>query len=79
MPMEMDRIVDEIDRCTVLMVVGSSGTVHPAASFVLWASRRRVRTYYVGPERPLKPAEMFTQIVLGKAGEVLPRLFRVAR
>jgi len=77
MPMEMGRIADEIDRCTVLMVVGSSGTVHPAASFVLWASRRRVRTYYVGPERPLN-AEMFTQIVLGKAGEVLPGLFRVA-
>ena len=78
MPIEMDRITEELDRCTVLMVVGSSGMVHPAASFVQWASRRGVRTYYVGPERPLN-APMFTQIVLGKAGEVLPGIFRIAK
>jgi NAD-dependent deacetylase len=78
MPLEMDRIVDEIDRCTLLMVVGSSGMVHPAASFVQWAHRHSARTIYVGPERPLN-AEMFTQIVLGKAGEVLPGLVRVVR
>jgi NAD-dependent deacetylase len=77
MPIEMDRIMEELDRCTVLMVVGSSGMVHPSASFVQWARRRGVRTYYVGPEKPLN-ASMFTQIVLGKAGEVLPGLFRIA-
>jgi len=77
-PMEMDRIMEELDRCTVLMVVGSSGMVHPAASFVQWANRRRVRTYYVGPEKPLNAAS-FTQILLGKAGEVLPGIFRVSQ
>jgi NAD-dependent deacetylase len=77
MPIEMDRIMGELDRCTVLMVIGSSGMVHPAASFVQWARRRGVRTYYVGPEKPLN-ASMFTQIVLGKAGEVLPGIFRIA-
>ena len=76
--MKMDRIADEIDRCTVLMVVGSSGTVHPAASFVQWANQRGARTVYVGPEQPLN-AVMFTQIVLGKAGEVLPGLFSVSQ
>jgi NAD-dependent protein deacetylase/lipoamidase len=77
-PMEMDRIYAEIDRCTVLMVVGSSGTVHPAASFVQWARRTGARTVYVGPEEPLN-ASMFTDIVLGKAGEVLPGLIRVSK
>src|SRR5277367_3099858 len=77
-PMEMDRIFEELDRCTMLMVVGSSGTVHPAASFVQWARRSGARTVYVGPERPLNAA-MFTDIVLGKAGEALPGLFRVSK
>jgi len=79
-PLEMDRITAELDRCTVLLVVGTSGAVHPAASFVQWASQRnrggqeRVRTYYVGPEAPLNAAA-FTRIVSGNAGEVLPSLF----
>jgi NAD-dependent deacetylase len=81
-PLEMDRIMREIDLCDVLVVIGTSGNVHPAASFVHWANRRnlpatpKVRTYYVGPERPLNAAA-FTRIVLGKAGEVLPELLRL--
>jgi len=80
MPLEMDRIQREIDRCTVLVVVGTSGMVYPAANFVHWANQRNrggkrvVRTIYIGPERPAN-AEAFSQIVLGKAGEVLPGLF----
>ncbi len=77
MPFEMDRIFEELDRCTMLMVVGSSGMVYPAAGFVQQARRRGARTYYVGSERPLN-ADMFTEMVLGKAGEVLPGLFKVA-
>jgi|SRR5579862_6854874 len=77
-PMDMDRIYAELERCTMLVVVGSSGTVHPAASFVQWARRSGARTVYVGPERPLN-APMFNDVVLGKAGEVLPGLFSVAK
>jgi NAD-dependent deacetylase len=77
-PLEMDRIYRELDRCTTLAVVGSSGTVYPAAGFVEWARRSGARTVYIGPERPLN-ASTFTEVVLGKAGEVLPELFRVSR
>jgi NAD-dependent deacetylase len=77
-PLAMDDIVAALDRCTILLVAGSSGTVHPAASFVQWARRRGVRTVYVGPEPPLN-ADRFTEIVLGKAGEALPNLFRVVK
>jgi NAD-dependent deacetylase len=82
-PLEMDRISAELERCTLLLVVGTSGAVHPAASFVQWANYRnrggltRVRPCYVGPEPPLNAAS-FTRIVLGNAGEVLPDLFAVA-
>jgi NAD-dependent deacetylase len=78
-PLEMERVMQEIDRCDVMIVVGTSGNVHPAASFVHWANERsHVRTYYVGPERPLN-ASAFTEIILGKAGEALPGLFTVAK
>jgi len=77
-PMEMDRIFEELESCTVLMVIGSSGTVYPAAGFVQWARRSGARTVYVGPERPLN-SEVFTEVILGKAGEVLPGLFRVSK
>lgn len=78
-PLEMTRIEQEIDRCSILLVVGTSGAVHPAASFVHWARVRRgtpARTYYVGPEAPLN-ASAFTRILLGKAGERLPGLFKI--
>jgi NAD-dependent deacetylase len=83
MPLEMDRIQREIDRCTVLVVVGTSGVVYPAANFVHWANQRNrgaktaVRTVYLGPEAPVN-AEAFSQVVLGKAGEVLPGLFKLS-
>jgi len=71
-PLEMERIRKEIDRCTVMLVVGTSGAVYPAANFVRWAGPR-VRKVYIGPEEPMN-AEAFSQIVLGDAGEVLPGL-----
>lgn len=74
MPLEMDRIQREIARATVMIVVGTSGSVYPAASFVHWARQNGARTVYIGPEPPLN-ADAFTQIVEGKAGQVMPGLF----
>jgi NAD-dependent deacetylase len=77
-PLEMTRIQQEIDRCSILLAVGTSGAVHPAASFVHWAKVRRgapARTYYVGPDAPLN-ANAFTRVILGKAGEKLPGLLQ---
>jgi len=71
-PLEMERIQREIERATVMLVVGTSGAVYPAANFVRWAGPR-VRKYYIGPEEPMNAAA-FTRLVLGNAGEVLPGL-----
>jgi NAD-dependent deacetylase len=73
-PLEMDRIQDEIAKATVMVVIGTSGNVYPAANFVHWARQHGARTVYIGPERPLN-AQAFDEVVLGKAGEVLPGLF----
>jgi NAD-dependent deacetylase len=72
-PLEMERIGEEIQRTTVMLVVGTSGSVYPAANFVRWARQAGARTVYVGPEAPLN-AGAFTQVVTGKAGVVLPSL-----
>lgn len=79
-PLEMDRIMMELGRCTVMAVIGTSGVVHPAASFVHWARQKYfsggtpVRSIYVGPEEPANSAA-FDECFFGKAGELLPGLF----
>jgi NAD-dependent deacetylase len=44
---------------------------------VHWARQGGARTVYIGPEAPLN-AQAFTNVVEGKAGEVLPGLFKVS-
>jgi len=75
-PLEMDRLQDKIAETTLMVVVGTSGSVYPAAGFVHRGRQRGARTVYVGPEEPLN-ASGFTHVVKGKAGEVLPGLFQV--
>ena len=72
-PLDMEGIYRELDRATHLLVVGTSGSVYPAAGFVHIANQRGIRTIYVGPEKPLN-AGAFDQIVLGAATDVLPPL-----
>jgi NAD-dependent deacetylase len=61
---------------TVLLIVGTSGAVYPAAGFVNFAKRMGVRSIYVGPEEPLN-AHAFDEIMLGTATGILPRLLGV--
>lgn len=76
-PFEMRRIEREISESTLMLVIGTSGSVYPAANFVRWARQAGARTVYIGPEQPLN-AGAFTHIVQGKAGEVMPGLFELA-
>jgi NAD-dependent deacetylase len=71
-PLDMEGIYRRLDRANVLLVVGTSGSVYPAAGFVHLASQRGTRTVYVGPEQPLN-ADAFDEVVLGTATEALPR------
>jgi len=76
MPLEMNRIEREIANSTMMLVIGTSGSVYPAASFVNWARQGGAQMIYIGPEHPLN-ASAFTSIVEGKAGAVMPGLFEV--
>lgn len=72
-PFDMDAIYQKLNQATILLVVGTSGSVYPAAGFVDMANQRKIRTVYVGPERPLN-ADAFDEIVEGPATEVLPEI-----
>jgi len=72
-PIDMEGIYSQLYRSTQLLVVGTSGSVYPAAGLVHIASQRGIRTTYVGPEKPLN-ANAFDEIVPGSATEVLPQL-----
>jgi NAD-dependent deacetylase len=69
-PLDLDTIYSQLDRATVLLVVGTSGSVYPAAGFVHIANQRGIRTIYAGPEEP-QNANAFDEILLGPATEVL--------
>jgi NAD-dependent deacetylase len=72
-PLDIIGIYAELERATRLLVVGTSGSVYPAAGLVHVANQRGIASTYVGPEEPLN-ADAFDEIVLGSATEVLPRI-----
>ena len=72
-PLDLEGVYAELDRATVLLVAGTSGSVYPAAGFVHIANQRRIRTVYVGPEEP-QNADAFDEIILGNATQVLPTI-----
>jgi NAD-dependent protein deacetylase/lipoamidase len=72
-PLDMEVIYRELDSATIVLVVGTSGSVYPAAGFVHRADQRGIRTIYVGPEAPMN-ADAFDEVVEGAATEVLPQL-----
>jgi len=81
-PMGMDEIGAAVSSCDLFVTVGSSGAVHPAAGLVSHVRNhpssltgRYARTVYVGLQRP-ENGHCFDECRLGKAGELLPDLFR---
>lgn len=72
-PLDMEDIYDELYQSTVMLVVGTSGSVYPAAGLVEMANEQGIKTVYVGPEEPLN-AHAFDEIALGTAAGKLPGL-----
>ena len=60
-------------QCQVMLVVGTSSLVHPAASLAMWAAAAGARIVEVNPEAtPLSPSADFC--LRGPSGEVLPAI-----
>jgi NAD-dependent deacetylase len=69
----LDRAFTALEACDVILVVGTSGIVYPAAGFPALAKRAGARVVEVNPEiTAVTPdADVFVQ---ARAGEVLPAL-----
>lgn len=70
MPIYMDRIHRELNRCELFISVGTSGNVYPAAGFVQQVSRK-AKTVELNLERS-ENANQFTDGHYGPATKIVP-------
>lgn len=71
MPYRLDEIADALARCDLFMSIGTSGTVYPAAGFVMEALRAGAHTVELNLE-PSQGASHFAESIHGRATEVVP-------
>jgi NAD-dependent deacetylase len=72
-PIGMDRIHDELERCDLFIAIGTSGTVYPAAGFVDIASHHGALTVEVNIAEK-DPHSLFHLHYQGMASETVPQL-----
>lgn len=72
-PYYLDEIEEALQDCVLMLVIGTSGVVYPAAGFVMTAKYFGARTIGVNFEKP-EQYDVFDEFYQGKAGEVLPGL-----
>ena len=68
----VDRSLEQIDDCDVMVVIGTSAVVHPAAGMVFRALEIGVVVIEVNPDPVLPPPVL---PIPGTAKEILPRIF----
>ncbi|MBI4202658.1 MAG: NAD-dependent deacylase [Chloroflexi bacterium] len=70
-PDSLAMCVKQANRCDAMLVLGTSGTVYPAAGFPLHAMRRGAQVIEVNPY-PTPISEMVDMALRGPTGELLP-------
>ena len=73
-PGEMADAEAAVEHCDVMLVVGTSGVVYPAASLPWMAQGAGAAIIDVNPDDPTPFAEAATVVLHGKSGVVLPDL-----
>jgi NAD-dependent deacetylase len=74
---EIERAYEALKRCDAILVVGTSGTVYPAAGFAEVAKQVGAKVIVVNPEpTPQIRSDVFLQ---GPAGEILPAVLRAMK
>ena len=71
MPYEMDAISAALSQCDLFISIGTSGSVYPAAGFVVDAARAGARTIELNLE-PSEGASLFDEARHGPATEIVP-------
>ena len=71
MPYQMEKISHALNVCDLFISIGTSGTVYPAAGFVMEARGAGAHTAELNLE-PLYGASMFAEDIDGPATQVVP-------
>lgn len=74
----MQKAYEASQRCDVMLVVGTSGVVQPAASLPYIAARTGAMIVDINPERD-EIGEMADHFLQGKGGVILPELLKAIR
>ncbi|MEQ9619408.1 MAG: NAD-dependent deacylase [Deltaproteobacteria bacterium] len=75
-PMEtIDKSLRAIEECDVMLIIGTSGVVEPAASMGLVAKQAGKSVVEINLEKTPNSA-LFDLTLLGKSGEILPLLYK---
>lgn len=71
MPYQMEEIAEALSRCDLFISIGTSGTVYPAAGFVMEARNSGAHTVELNLE-PSEGATLFAKAIHGKATKIVP-------
>jgi NAD-dependent deacetylase len=71
MPRQMERIYEALGACDLFMSIGTSGTVYPAAGFVMEACASGAHAVELNLE-PSDGADLFLERIEGPATEIVP-------
>jgi len=74
-PYFLNEIQNVLKKCKLFLIVGTSGTVYPAAGFVMTAKYFGARTVYVNLDEPGNMS-FIDEFHHGKAGDILPDLIK---
>jgi len=70
----IDNILRAIEECQVMLIIGTSGVVEPAASMGLVAKQTNKTVIEINPDET-PSAGLYDIVIREKSGEVLPLLF----
>jgi len=70
-PQHLERSYQLVAHCDVLLVVGTSATVQPAAMMPVLAKERGARVVEINPEPTPLTGRISDYLIQGGAGEVL--------
>jgi NAD-dependent deacetylase len=75
---DFTRAISESANCDLFLILGTSGVVYPAASLPSYALKAGAKVIEINATDCAFP-EMVDLFILGKTGEVLPRIVEVVR
>jgi len=72
-PGVLENAYQEIENCSLLLMIGTSGSVYPAATLPIYAKERGIKILEINSE-PSNLSLISDYRLMGKAGEILPGL-----